>query len=58
MPKLNAFINIEYLLDFDLVGYYMLISRTWDVFFAKFLNKPVVMFPNSIRIFYFGSLLG
>lgn len=29
----------------------MLISRTWDVLIAKFLGKPLVMFPNSIGPF-------
>ena len=29
----------------------MLISRTWDVLIAKFLGKPVVMFPNSVGPF-------
>jgi len=29
----------------------MLISRSWDVLIAKFLDKPVVMFPNSVGPF-------
>lgn len=29
----------------------MLISRTWDILIAKFLGKPVVMFPNSFGPF-------
>lgn len=29
----------------------MLISRTWDILTAKFLGKPVIMFPNSIGCF-------
>jgi len=29
----------------------MLLSRTWDILTAKFLGKPVVMFPNSVGPF-------
>lgn len=29
----------------------MLVSRMWDVLVAKFLGKPVVMFPNSVGPF-------
>lgn len=37
----------------------MLLARTWDVLIAKFLGKPVVMFPNSIGPFrtWLGLLL-
>lgn len=37
----------------------MLISRTWEIFIAKFLGKPVVMFPNSVGPFrtFIGRLL-
>ena len=29
----------------------MLLSRTWEILVAKFLDKPVVMFPNSVGPF-------
>lgn len=29
----------------------MLVSRTWEILIAKFLGKPVVMFPNSVGPF-------
>lgn len=29
----------------------MLISRTWEVLIAKFLGKPVILFPNSVGPF-------
>jgi len=29
----------------------VLISRTWEIFLAKFLGKPLVMFPNSVGPF-------
>jgi len=37
----------------------MLISRTWEIFIAKFLSKPVVVFPNSVGPFrtWIGRLL-
>lgn len=32
----------------------VLVSRTWEVLIAKFLGKPVVMFPNSVGPFRTG----
>jgi len=29
----------------------MLVSRTWEILIAKFLGKPVIMFPNSVGPF-------
>ena len=29
----------------------MLISRTWEILIAKFLDKPVIIFPNSVGPF-------
>lgn len=29
----------------------LLLSRTWDVLIAKFLGKPLIMFPNSVGSF-------
>jgi len=29
----------------------MLVSRTWDILIARYYDKPVVMFPNSIGTF-------
>jgi len=38
-------------ISWTLVWWSMLVSRTWEILIAKFLAKPVVMFPNSVGPF-------